>query len=92
MAGSLVAARVDAKIKAQADYYIEQAGKTQADVIRAVWLTIAQTGEIPGLEAKAEKPAPLALRMRELRSRTPGSPFLENLTPAGLKEELENRG
>ena len=46
MGTSLVAGRVDSKIKAQADVYITKAGQTQASVIRSVWEAIAQTGKI----------------------------------------------
>lgn len=93
MTGSVVAARVDPKIKSRADYYIEKAGTTQADVIRAVWLSIAQTGKIPVSDKEtARTPVPLSLRMRELRGRTPQSAFLESLTPEKLKEELGKHG
>ena len=43
MGTSLVAGRVDSKIKAQADVYITKAGQTQASVIRSVWEAIART-------------------------------------------------
>lgn len=92
MTGSVVAARVDPKIKSRADYYIDKAGTTQADVIRAVWLAIAQTGEVPHLDDSTRKAASTMTRFRELRAKTPRNEFLENLTPDKLKEELGKRG
>lgn len=92
MPTALVAGRVDVEQKERADYYIRRAGLTTSDVIRIVWTNIAATGEIPHLAAEydsSDSPS-LADRMRTLRKQTPRSEFLEQLTPKGLKRELEN--
>ena len=99
MATALVAGRVSEEIKERADFFIRRAGLTTSEVVRIVWENIARTGEVPRPEhaspAEQEETAaednPLMQRYLYLRSITPRSEYLENLTPEGLKEELSKR-
>ena len=99
MATALVAGRVSEDVKERADFFIRRAGLTTSEVVRIVWENIARTGEVPRPEQAfpaAEQEAtvednPLMQRYLYLRSITPRSEYLENLTPEGLKEELSKR-
>ena len=93
MASTLVAGRVDSGIAKRTQFYINKSGTTQADVIRYVWQQISETGVVPIDENKSkENRQKLVDEMRTLREITPRSNILENLSPQGLKKELEKRG
>lgn len=76
MQTAVVSGRVDQVIKERADRVIRASGLTVADVIKATWFSIAQTGELPeALTAPASKPAPSAQFSRFVE-------FVEMLPPA----------
>jgi len=47
MGTAVVSGRVDEDVRERAARYIQAAGVTAGDVIKAVWESIAQTGEVP---------------------------------------------
>lgn len=47
MATTVVSGRVETDIKEQVGRVLEHSGKTQGDVIRDVWTSIAKTGRLP---------------------------------------------
>ncbi len=47
MTTAIVSGRVDEAVKKRAGAYIRAAGLTAGDVIKAVWESIANTGEVP---------------------------------------------
>lgn len=47
MATTIVSARIDESVKERAGAFIQAAGLTTGDVIKAVWERIAKTGEVP---------------------------------------------
>lgn len=56
MQTAVVSGRVDQTIKERADRVIRASGLTVADVIKAMWFSIAQTGELPeALTASAKQ-------------------------------------
>lgn len=59
-------------------------------MIRTVWETIAETGNVPG-NADTGTVEDRIEGFRALRKRTPQSPHLVEMTPKKLKEELERR-
>lgn len=99
MATALIAGRVSEDVKERADFFIRRAGLTTSEVVRIVWENIARTGEVPRPEhaspAEQEETAaednPLMQRYLYLRSITPRSEYLENLTPEGLRRALRER-
>ena len=97
MATATVSASVDVEVKRLAGSYIRQAGSTPNEVIRSLWVHIAQTGEVPTFENEpatestdTEEPAVFTELMR-LRAQVPAGTALSSMSPAGLKKELENR-
>ena len=92
MPNALVSGRVDATRKQQVDRYLQRAGLTSSDVIRIVWDNIALTGTIPQAIPRDAGDNALMARLEHLRSATPRSEHLEQLTPEQLKVELERRG
>ena len=97
MATATVSASVDVEVKRLAGAYIRQAGSTPNEVIRNLWVHIAQTGEVPTFEsapapeaAGAEEPTAFAELMR-LRAQVPAGTALSSMSPADLKRELEDR-
>ena len=76
MQTAVVSGRVDQAIKERADRVIRASGLTVADVIKATWSSIAQTGELPeALTASASKPASSVRLSRFVE-------FVETLPPA----------
>lgn len=76
MQTAVVSGRVDQAVKERADRVIRASGLTVADVIKATWSLIAQTGELPeALTAPASKPEPSAQFSRFVE-------FVETLPPA----------
>ena len=47
MGTAVISGRVDESVKERAARYIQAAGLTVGDVIKTVWESIAQTGEVP---------------------------------------------
>ena len=47
MSTAVVSGRIDADLKVQVDAIVRNAGSSISEVINNVWLTIAQTGELP---------------------------------------------
>lgn len=47
MGTAVISGRIDEDVKERAARYIHMAGLTVGDVIKAVWESIAQTGEVP---------------------------------------------
>ena len=90
MPSALVAGRVDAAVAKRAQFFIEGAGSTQAEVIRYVWQQISETGVVP-TAGEGEARRSLEEEFSELRAITPRSEFLENLSPQDLKRELASR-
>ena len=92
MASTLVAGRVDCDVSARAQFYIDRANTTQAEVIRYVWQQISETGEVPMKSGhEQERQERLLTKLQELRENTPHCERLEKLTSADLKIELANR-
>ena len=76
MQTAVVSGRVDQAIKERADRVIRASGLTVADVIKATWSLIAQTGELPeALTASASRPASSTRFSRLVE-------FVETLPPA----------
>lgn len=92
MPSALVAGRVDAAVAKKAQFFIEGAGSTQAEVIRYVWQQISETGVVPTADdTEGEARRSLEEEFSELRAITPRSEFLENLSPQDLRRELASR-
>ncbi len=92
MSTVLVSGRVDEDVKQRTDLVLRKAGKTNSDVIRSLWNSIAATGEIPVFETGASQKKPSVVdRMKALREKTPESDFIRDLTPERLKEVLSSR-
>lgn len=91
MSMSTITARVDEDVRRRADAVIRRAGTTQSEVIRTVWMNIADTGRLPGREGRPST-NPMLARLDALRERTPKAPCLSNMTPGDVKKELETRG
>lgn len=76
MQTAVVSGRVDQTIKERADRVIRASGYTAADVIKATWSSIAQTGELPeALAVPAHKTGPSVQFSRFAQ-------FVETLPPA----------
>lgn len=92
MPTTVVSGRVETDIKERVDRVLEKAGKTQGDVIRDVWVTIAQTGKLPVTQEEEE-----AFRKRReafrsfmtlVESLPPCSPEVATMTDEQLRDMM----
>ena len=92
MATVVVAGRVDEDIKREVDRIIERAGKTTADVIKDVWISIYQTGELPSTQEREDAFQERRRRFKEFmewRDSLPPAPdWLINLSDDELHDMM----
>ena len=55
MATVVVSGRVDEKVKLKVDRILERAGKTPAEVIKDMWVSISITGELPTTQQQIDE-------------------------------------
>lgn len=95
MQTAVVSGRVDQAVKERADRVIRASGLTVADVIKATWSLIAQTGELPeALTASASRPASSTRfsRLVEFVETLPPAPeALAGMSDAQMKDLLGER-
>ena len=95
MQTAVISGRVDQKTKERADRVIRASGLTVADVIKATWSFIAQTGELPeAVVAPANKTEPNARfsRFTQFVETLPSAPeFFASASDAQMKEFLGGR-
>lgn len=96
MATAVVSGRVDEAVKARADAYIRAAGLGVADVVKAVWEHIAQTGEVPVPDAGAEGTADNRKRdalqsLAQARGEYGRVPWLVSMTDGQFKDIVAGR-
>lgn len=91
MATKVVSGRVDEDVKRRADAYIKKEGLTPADVIKIVWDTIAETGEIPQKTSRNGAERPDLNGFFEACDELPVSDEFESLTERQMKELLAGR-
>lgn len=94
MATAVVSGRVDSDVKRRVDAIIRDAGSTVGDVIKGVWGTIAQTGELPDFSGAASERARKDAALRRLQglcSELPDCPSLAHLSEADMKQMLVAR-
>lgn len=91
MPTAVVTGRVEVSDKLKVEECLERAGMSSSDLIRLVWHNVAATGRLPKPVAADRRRSGLYEEMLALRSETPTSPYLRELTPEGLKEALGDR-
>lgn len=95
MQTAVVSGRVDQTIKERADRVIRASGFTAAEVIKATWSSIAQTGELPeALAAPAHKTEPSIQfsRFAQFVETLPPAPdFFASMSDSQLKDFLGER-
>ena len=91
MPTAVVTGRVEVSDKLKVEECLERAGMSSSDLIKLVWHNIATTGRLPKPETADRRRNGLYEEMLALRSETPTSPYLRELTPEGLKEALGDR-
>ena len=91
MPTAVVTGRVEVSDKLKVEECLEKAGMSSSDLIRLVWHDVATTGRLPKPTRAETTRSGLYEEMLALRSETPTSSYLRNLTPEGLKEALGDR-
>ena len=92
MSTVVVAGRVDEEVKRKVDRILERAGKTAADVIKDVWVSISLTGELPTTQQREEEFKEQRRRFQEfmefVSSAPPAPEWLVNLTDEELRDMM----
>lgn len=91
MSTVVVTGRVEESDKLKVEGCLEKTGMSSSEHIRLVWHNVAVTGLLPKPEDADKRRGGLYEEMLALRSVTPTSQYLRNLTPQGLKESLGER-
>ena len=91
MASTYVGARLDPSVAERAAYYIERAGSTNTEVIRAVYERIAQTGRLPLEDAGGEGGRDTMATYDALRRSTVFKPEFASLTDEDVERMLVER-
>lgn len=94
MATAVVSGRVDEAVRDRAAGYIRAAGLTAADVIKAVWDSIAATGEVPLPQTADPEERMRCERFASfmaLRASLPACPELAAMDQKALREEAAQR-
>ncbi len=77
--------RIDAKLKNEVEEVLKGKGVSVSDVIRSLWLYIADRKEVPALETTAEEQAREAEKQRKLKLIREGAGYVhKELVKAGL--------
>ena len=80
--------RIDAKLKNEVEEVLKGKGVSVSDVIRSLWLYIADRKEVPELETTAEEQAREEEKQRKLKLIREGAAYLhKELVKAGLISE-----
>lgn len=80
--------RIDAKLKNEVEEVLKGKGVSVSDVIRSLWLYIADRKEVPALETTAEEQAREAEKQRKLKLIREGAGYVhKELVKAGLISE-----
>lgn len=80
--------RIDAKLKNEVEEVLKGKGVSVSDVIRSLWLYIADRKEVPALETTAEEQAREAEKQRNLKLIREGAGYVhKELVKAGLISE-----
>ena len=78
--------RIDAKLKNEVEEVLKGKGVSVSDVIRSLWLYIADRKEVPALETTAEEQAREAEKQRKLKLIREGAGYVhKELVKAGVK-------
>ena len=77
--------RIDAKLKNEVEEVLKGKGVSVSDVIRSLWLYIADRKEVPALETTAEEQAREEEKQRKLKLIREGAGYVhKELVKAGL--------
>ena len=80
--------RIDAKLKNEVEEVLKGKGVSVSDVIRSLWLYIADRKEVPALETTAEEQAREEEKQRKLKLIREGAGYVrKELVKAGLISE-----
>ena len=92
MATAVVSGRVDEHVKREVDRIIERAGKTPGDVVRDVWITIFQTGELPKTQEEIDQRQEQSRRFQDFMSfvsaQPPAPEWALKLTDAEMNDMI----
>lgn len=92
MATAVVSGRIDASLRDKAAPYLKLAGVTAGDVIKTVWKSIAETGQVPQpVEAEAGRASALEEFFSLCDSNTSASDWLATMTDAEMRDILGER-
>ena len=87
--------RIDAKLKNEVEEVLKGKGVSVSDVIRSLWLYIADRKEVPALETTAEEQAREAEKQRKLKLIREGAglisedtDLMEGLTYKQFRDEI----
>lgn len=80
--------RIDAKLKNEVEEVLKSKGVSVSDVIRSLWMYIADRKEVPAWETTAEEQAREAEKRRKLKLIREGTGYVhKELVKAGLISE-----
>lgn len=95
MTTATVSASVDAKVKAVANDYIRKAGLTPNELIRDLWVSIANTGIVPEFDDSDDmrRQARLAAfkDAQDIIANLPRGTKLDTMTYDDMRKEFETR-